>query len=141
MKVNRRICSLAAMAILSVTASVAQQVKTDYDRNVDFGRYRTYCWQNVHTTDPLWVDRTKAAVDSELAAKGWTKVESGGDPERWSSTSSIPPRKRSSGVVRRAQPFPTTPAKTSAISIRLSGRCSSIFRLRPAAPPDNGEAA
>ncbi|HZC36654.1 MAG TPA: DUF4136 domain-containing protein, partial [Chthoniobacterales bacterium] len=33
----------------------------------------------VQTQDSLWVDRIKAAVNSALAAKGWTQVESGGD--------------------------------------------------------------
>jgi uncharacterized protein DUF4136 len=79
MSMNRRIYVLLAAVILSTAASFAQQVKTDYDRTADFSRYRTYSWQNVHTQDPFWVDRIKAAVDSALAAKGWTKVESGGD--------------------------------------------------------------
>jgi hypothetical protein len=68
-----------AIAILSATVSLAEQVKTDYDRNADFSRYKTYSWGNVHTQNPLWVDRAKAAVNSALAAKGWTEVESGGD--------------------------------------------------------------
>jgi hypothetical protein len=79
MKINRRIWISLATAILSATASFAQQVKTDYDREADFTRYRTYCWQNVHTEDPFWVERIKTAVDTALAVKGWTKVESGGD--------------------------------------------------------------
>lgn len=34
--------------------------------------------ENVHTQNPLWVDRIEAAVNSALAGKGWTQVESGG---------------------------------------------------------------
>lgn len=79
MKFNHRVWDSLAIAIISVTASVAQQVKTDYDRNTDFSQYRTYSWQNVHTEDPFWVNRIQAAVDSALAVKGWTKVSSGGD--------------------------------------------------------------
>lgn len=79
MNVKRRIWFSMAIAILSATASSAEQVKTDYDRNADFSRYKTYSWENVHTQDPLWVDRIKGAVNSALAAKGWTQVESGGD--------------------------------------------------------------
>jgi uncharacterized protein DUF4136 len=79
MKVQRRIWSSMAIAILSATVSLAQQVKTDYDRNADFSRYKTYSWENVHTRNPLWVDRVKAAVNSALAEKGWTEVQSGGD--------------------------------------------------------------
>ena len=67
-----------AIAFLSATALLAE-VKTDYDRTADFSRYKTYSWGNVHTTNPLWVDRIKVAVSSALAAKGWTEVPSGGD--------------------------------------------------------------
>jgi hypothetical protein len=67
------------ITLLSATASFAQQVKTDYDRNIDFARYKTYSWENVHTQDALWVDRIKLAVNSALATKGWAQVESGGD--------------------------------------------------------------
>ena len=59
--------------------SPAQQVKTDYDRSANFTQYRTYSWQHVETKDPLFIDRIKGAVNSALAAKGWTMVESGGD--------------------------------------------------------------
>jgi hypothetical protein len=79
MNVQRRIWSSMAIAILSATILLAQQVKTDYDRNADFSRYKTYSWENVHTRNPLWVDRIKAAVNSVLAEKGWTEVQSGGD--------------------------------------------------------------
>ncbi|MBV8831369.1 MAG: DUF4136 domain-containing protein [Acidobacteriaceae bacterium] len=33
----------------------------------------------VQAQDPLWNDRIQRAVDSDLSAKGWQKVESGGD--------------------------------------------------------------
>ncbi len=69
--------SVGALLLFS-TASFAE-VKTDYDRNANFGQYKTYSWENVQTQDPLMVDRIKAAVNSALTAKGWTLVESGGD--------------------------------------------------------------
>lgn len=78
MNVQHRILISIAIAILSARASLAE-VKTDYDRNADFGHYKTYSWGQVHTQDLLWVDRIKSAVDSALAARGWTEVESGGD--------------------------------------------------------------
>ena len=78
MNVKSRIWFSVAVAVLSATASMAE-VKTDYDRNADFGRYKTYSWGKVHTQNPLWDDRIKAAVNSALAAKGWTEVESDGD--------------------------------------------------------------
>jgi hypothetical protein len=79
MNAQRGISSFVGIALMYATASFAQQVKTDYDRNADFGQYKTYSWEKVQTQNPLWVDRVKAAVNSALAAKGWTQVESGGN--------------------------------------------------------------
>jgi hypothetical protein len=79
MNTRPRIFSLVGIALVCVTASFAQQVKTDYDRSTDFSRYKTYSWEQVQTQDPLWVDRIKTAVNSALAAKGWTQVDSGGN--------------------------------------------------------------
>ena len=78
MSVKHRILFSVAIAALAATASLAE-VKTDYDRSAEFSRYKTYSWKNVHTQNPLWVDRIKTAVNSALAAKGWTAVESGGN--------------------------------------------------------------
>jgi hypothetical protein len=68
-----------SISLVLATASFAQQVKTDYDRNADFSQYKTYSWENVHTQNPLWIDRIKAAVNSALAARGWTEVASNGN--------------------------------------------------------------
>src|ERR1700756_5724503 len=79
MKLQRTVLASAAIAMLFATASFAQQVKTDYDRGADFSQYKTYSWEKVQTQDPLWVDRIKEAVNSALAAKGWTEAPSGGN--------------------------------------------------------------
>ena len=79
MKVKNTICFSIAMFFVLTAASFAQQVKTDYDHNANFGQYKTYSWEKVKTKDPLLVDRIKEAVNGALAAKGWTQVDSGGD--------------------------------------------------------------
>jgi len=79
MNMLRTISACAGMALLCATATFAQQVKTDYDRSADFAQYKTYSWEKVQTTDPLWVERIKQAVNAALAAKGLTPVDSGGD--------------------------------------------------------------
>jgi hypothetical protein len=79
MNTLNRICSCMGIALLFATASFAQQVKTDFDRSTDFSQYKTYSWEKVHTQNPLWVDRIKAAVNSALEAKGWMQAESGGN--------------------------------------------------------------
>jgi hypothetical protein len=78
MKVHNVFASVAMFFFLTA-AAFAQQVKTDYDRTVNFEQYKTYSWQRVETRNPLWVDRIKSAVDAALTAKGWTQVPSDGN--------------------------------------------------------------
>jgi Domain of unknown function (DUF4136) len=79
MKLQRVVFALIGMMFLFAATSPAQQVKTDYDRGVNFGQYKTYSWEQVKTKDALEVDRIKSAVNAALAARGWTQVDSGGD--------------------------------------------------------------
>ena len=67
------------MMLSLVAGSLAQEIKTDYDRKADFNRYKTFSFEKVETKDPLWVDRITDAIGGELAAKGLRKVPSGGD--------------------------------------------------------------
>jgi uncharacterized protein DUF4136 len=66
---------LLGIALFSSVASLNAQVKTDYDHSVNFSSYKTYSWLKVQSGDSLWDDRIKQDVDSQLAAKGWTKVD------------------------------------------------------------------
>ena len=61
----------AAFACIAWAASVS----TDYDHHADFGHYHTYSWIGVKAGDSLWQDRIMSAIDSQLAAKGWTKSQ------------------------------------------------------------------
>ena len=79
MKLQRVVFALMAIMLLFAGKSSAQQVKTDYDRGANFGQYKTYSWAQVKTKEALDVDRIKTAVNAALAAKGWTRVDSGGD--------------------------------------------------------------
>ena len=76
---QRVLFALMGIMFLFAGKLSAQQVKTDYDRSADFSQYKTYSWEHVKTKDTLDVDRIKSAVNAALAAKGWTKVDSGGD--------------------------------------------------------------
>jgi len=78
-KLQRAVFVLMGMMLLFAGKLSAQQVKTDYDRNANFGPYKTYSWEQVKTKDALDVDRIKTAVNAALSAKGWTMVDSGGD--------------------------------------------------------------
>ena len=67
-------------ALIVGTAGVAlARVSTDYNHHTDFSRYHTYSWIGVKAGNSLWQDRIQAAVDSQLAARGWMRVPSGGD--------------------------------------------------------------
>src|ERR1700732_3366822 len=79
MKLQRVVFVLVGMMFLFAGTSPAQQVKTDYDRDVNFAQYKTYSWEQVKTKDALDIDRIKSAVNAALTAKGWTQVDSGGD--------------------------------------------------------------
>src|ERR1700730_11489583 len=65
--------------LLTLGAAFAQHVKTDFDHHANFSQYKTYSWQEIKPANSLWDARIKNAVDAQLAAKGWTQVDSGGD--------------------------------------------------------------
>src|SRR5262245_1057101 len=68
-----------SVTLICAVSAFAQDVDTDYDRLVDFNKYRTYSWTKVQTDDDLWPGHIRDAVNSALAAKGWKKVAAGGD--------------------------------------------------------------
>src|ERR1700741_5275803 len=75
-----KIFSWGLTLFLAMAASaLAQQVETDFDKPVDFAQYKTYTWKKVKVNDQLWEPRIKDAIDSQLAAKGWRRVDDGGD--------------------------------------------------------------
>jgi hypothetical protein len=70
-----------APAILLTAAGIAfaPDVSTDYEQNTEFARLHTYSWIGVRAGTSIWQDRIAQAVDAELKAKGWQRVESGAD--------------------------------------------------------------
>ena len=78
MNIRKTIVTSLVVFILTA-ASLAQQVKTDYDRDANFSKYKTFSFEKIQTEDPLWVDRIKSAVGASLTARGLSQVDSGGD--------------------------------------------------------------
>ena len=77
---NTRKAVLTSLVVFALAVtSLAQQVKTDYDRDANFSKYKTFSFEKIQTQDPLMVDRIKSAVSGTLTAKGLTQVASGGD--------------------------------------------------------------
>jgi hypothetical protein len=79
MKFVTRTAVSTVLFFITLGAAFAQQVKTDFDHQANFSQYKTYSWQEIKPANSLWDTRIKNAVDVELAAKGWTQVDSGGD--------------------------------------------------------------
>jgi hypothetical protein len=71
---------MIAVAVTLLSASgLFAEIKTDYDRSVNFSQCKTCSWLNVSTRNPLMVHRIKTAVNAALSSKGWMEVPSGGD--------------------------------------------------------------
>jgi hypothetical protein len=77
-KIRHALLFAATLAAFSAL-SFSQEVNTDYDKHTVFERYHTYTWGKVQTSNPLWEQRIKDAVDKELQAKGWRQTDS--DPD------------------------------------------------------------
>src|SRR5579872_885363 len=69
-------------------AQAQQQIASDYAPHTDFSVYKTYSWQKISAPDSSWEDSIKAAIDTQLAAKGWNRVDKGGDAALCAITSS-----------------------------------------------------
>jgi len=79
MKNLLRIGPVLSVVFAFTAIALCQDVHTDYDKHAMFGNFHTYSWEKVQTSDPLWESRIKDAVDRDLQAKGWQKVDSGSD--------------------------------------------------------------
>ncbi len=71
----RRLFCLLLLAALAACAT-GPEVRVDYDRSADFGRYRTFGWVTPLGTDragytTLTTDRLRAAVEQEMGARGY----------------------------------------------------------------------
>ena len=78
MKITRMIALCAFTLMTSI--AFADDVKTDYDRTVDFSRYRTFMWIKEPKPDnPLMKQRIIDAVSAQLEAKGLRLVTSDAD--------------------------------------------------------------
>ena len=75
----KRTTPFIASLCAGVALLLAAEVKTDYEHSADFSRYHSYSWIKADAEDSLWADRIQHDVDSQLMAKGWNRVDNGGD--------------------------------------------------------------
>ena len=74
------------LALVASSAAYAQDVRTNYMPGTDFSKYHTYAWVDEvkgvprvgGQPDQILDTQVKQAVDSQMAAKGFTKVVDGG---------------------------------------------------------------
>ena len=74
----KRFFVLSIVTLLLAASSVAQDVRYNFDNNVDFSKFKTYKWvpiKDAAKVSDLVDKQIKDAVDAELATKGLTKVE------------------------------------------------------------------
>ncbi len=78
--------SALVLALVACSVTYAQDVRTNYMPGTDFSKFHTYAWvnhvQGVPTVggqpDQILDAQVKQAIDSQMAVKGFTKVEDGG---------------------------------------------------------------
>jgi hypothetical protein len=77
------------LALIACSVMYAQDVRTNYMPGTDFAKYHTYAWvsdvQGVPAVgghpDQILDAQVKEAIDSQMVAKGFTKVEDGGNAD------------------------------------------------------------
>jgi hypothetical protein len=69
-----------ALSLIACSAAHAQEVRTNYLPGTDFSKYRTYQWVTIEDgphPDQILDEEIRRAIDSQLVAKGFTKVDNG----------------------------------------------------------------
>jgi Domain of unknown function (DUF4136) len=67
---------------LAGTIAIAQTVTYDFDRGTNFGKYKTYAWtRGTELADQLNHARVVRSIESQLATKGLSKVDTNGAPD------------------------------------------------------------
>jgi hypothetical protein len=80
-----RVGPAVVLALLACSVTRAQDVKYNYRQGTDFSKYHTYKWVDAVDgapaigghLDQILDSEVKQSIDSQLAAKGLTKIETG----------------------------------------------------------------
>ena len=71
---------IALAVVLTPAMLFAQKVSYDYEKSANFAGFKTYAHKDgTKVGQPLIDDRIVAAIDAELATKGFTKAEANPD--------------------------------------------------------------
>jgi hypothetical protein len=76
MRKTRVTVGLVLLGFLAPALAMAQKTTYDFDKTGDFANYKTYAQKDgTKVGQPLIDDRITAAIDAQMAAKGFTKSE------------------------------------------------------------------
>jgi hypothetical protein len=69
---KNRVAALALISAFALSLPACSSLKTslEYDKNADFGAYRTFAFAERSIQDPYWASRVEAAITAELKKKG-----------------------------------------------------------------------
>jgi Domain of unknown function (DUF4136) len=77
---DMRRLALVAMATLMGSAVLAQDVKTDYEKDYDYSKIKTFSVKlGTSWNNPLGEERVIAIFEKALEGKGWKKVDANPD--------------------------------------------------------------
>lgn len=77
---QKRVVTLVLAGVLTPALVLAQKVSYDYEKSANFSAFRTYAHKDgTKVGQSLIDDRIVAAIDAELAAKGFTRSDANPD--------------------------------------------------------------
>ena len=77
---KRRVITVMALLLLVPVLALAQKTTFDYSKSANFAGYKTYATKDgTKVGQQLIDDRIAAAIDSQMAAKGFTKTDANPD--------------------------------------------------------------
>jgi Domain of unknown function (DUF4136) len=79
MNMKRLAFVFMAAVVLMAGVALGQDVRYNFDKNADFAKYKTYKWvaiKGAQPVDDLIDKQIKETIDTELATKGLSKVDS-----------------------------------------------------------------
>jgi hypothetical protein len=77
---TKRVLTLALVTLLMPAVAMAQKTSYDYDKAANFAGYKSYAFKEGTKAGQVLIDdRIVAALEAELAAKGFTKSDTNPD--------------------------------------------------------------
>jgi hypothetical protein len=77
---QKKLVTAAMLAVFAAVPLLAQKVSYDFDKSANFSTFKTYAHKDgTKVGQPLIDDRIVAAIDEQMALKGFTKSESSPD--------------------------------------------------------------